>query len=291
MTAITVSAPVNMASDATFRSWGSTWSTNLAALGWVKTSDTGQINWTTVTKPTLANTVAGYEIWRMNDSLQATAPVFLKIEYGTGPSATYSSLWFSIGFSTDGAGNLTSTNQSTRTQIYTTQNTTTSYTWKFSGTTSRLGIVELYDLSTQHRYLFIERTHNNDGSDSSFGVMVVFGSNTLSNYSQLVPMTGTVPIQTKFSNTVGNITAAASPTSAPNQVGSTVYLAPVRVFGYGEQCPMVGLMAYYTSDIVTGNLTTVTDWTGASVSVFPTGCAPSYFSLPSAYLSIAMRFD
>ena len=289
MTAITVSEPVNMANDAGFRAWGLVWSTNLAALGWVKTADTGQINWATVTKPGVANTVAGYEIWRMNDSLQGTAPIYIKIEYGTGSAVTYSALWLTLGFSTDGAGNLNSTNLSTRTQINTTQNSVTAYDWKFCGSNSRLGVMEIPAVVAQVKYIFIERTHNSDGTDNAQGAMMVFGSNQAGNFAQLVTASGALPVQTRYSNTTGNITNATSFNPASNQLGSNVYLSPVRVFGAGESSPMFGLMGYYSSDLTTGNLTTITDWTGSGASVFPSGMAPSYFAATT--LSIAMRFS
>lgn len=289
MTAITVSAPVNMANDAGFRAWGLVWSTNLAALGWVKTADTGQINWATVTKPAAANTVAGYEIWRMNDSLQGTAPIYIKIEYGTGSAVTYSALWLTLGFSTDGAGNLNSTNLSTRTQLFTTQNSATAYDWKFCGSSSRLGAMELAGLTSQTKYIFIERTHSGDGSDNSAGAMLVFGSTQAGNFTQLVMASGFTPSQTRFSNVIGNITSSTSLGSSSNQLGSNVYLAPVRVFGAGESAPMFGVMGYYSTDLTTGNLTNITDWAGGSATVFPTGMAPNYFA--STALSLAMRFS
>lgn len=289
MTAITVSAAVNMASDASFRAWGLVWSTNLAALGWVQTADTGQINWTTVTKPGVANTVAGYEIWRMNDALQGTAPIFLKIEYGTGAAATNSALWITLGFSTNGAGIINSTNTSTRTQIYTTQNSATLNDWKFCGSSNRLGVMENPLVSSQCKYIFVERTHNSDGSDSATGAMLVFGSSQSSNFSQLVTASGALPIQTRFTNTMGNITNSTAPTASSNQLGSNIYLSPVRVFGAGESAPMFGLMGYFASDLTTGNLTNITDWAGGSASIFPSGASPSYFAPTTLY--IAMRFS
>jgi hypothetical protein len=74
--------PAFLADDATFRAWGSGIAAQIAAMGLVQTSDTGQINWVTVARPAL-NTIAGYEIWRFNDALQATKPVFIRIDYGT----------------------------------------------------------------------------------------------------------------------------------------------------------------------------------------------------------------
>jgi hypothetical protein len=70
--------------DSDFRSWGSGLSAQLAAIGLVKTSDTGQIDWTTVLKPTSSGQIRGFEIWRFNDALQATKPVFIRLDYGSG---------------------------------------------------------------------------------------------------------------------------------------------------------------------------------------------------------------
>lgn len=94
-------------SDATFRAWGSAISTALQAVGLVLTTDTGQINWTTATKAAVSATSVGYEIYRLNDGLQATKPVFMKIEYGSGNSGTSQiGIWITFSTSTNGAGTL-----------------------------------------------------------------------------------------------------------------------------------------------------------------------------------------
>lgn len=95
--------------DAKFRTFGSAVSTALQATPLVKTSDTGQINWSTVTKATAINTKQGYEIYRFSDTLQATKPVFLRIDYGSGGTASGNQpcVWVNVGTATDGAGNLT----------------------------------------------------------------------------------------------------------------------------------------------------------------------------------------
>jgi hypothetical protein len=88
--------------DATFRAWGADLSAAFAEVGLVKTADTGQINWTTVSRPA-TNTVAGYEIWRYADS-----SVFLKIEYGNGQSTNDSfTLHITVGQNSNGSGTLT----------------------------------------------------------------------------------------------------------------------------------------------------------------------------------------
>lgn len=98
-----------MTTDAEFRTWGSAVSAALLAAGLTQTSDTGQINWTTVNKPTAANTTAGYEMWRFNDALQSTAPVYVRITYGSANQASGNNpgLCLNVANSTNGAGVLT----------------------------------------------------------------------------------------------------------------------------------------------------------------------------------------
>ena len=78
-----------------FRTYGTAISNAFANSGWVKTSDVGQIDWTTVPANGTVTT-HGFEIWRMNDALAQTAPCYLKIVYQTlyqtnGPGFTLSS--------------------------------------------------------------------------------------------------------------------------------------------------------------------------------------------------------
>lgn len=104
-TTTTTMTPYNN-TDALFRQWCQHIHDTLA-LGWVNTSDTGQINLTTVTKPTVANEKKGYEIWRMDDSLQATYPCYIRLDYGSGSLASTLGVWLTLGTGSDGAGNIT----------------------------------------------------------------------------------------------------------------------------------------------------------------------------------------
>lgn len=106
-TSIFAVAPIN-GSDAAFRAWGGALSNALAAVGFVKTTDTGQVNWSTVTFPSAISTYQGYEVWRFADGLQGTYPLFFKLEYGSGTSAATSiGMRFTLGKGSDGAGNIT----------------------------------------------------------------------------------------------------------------------------------------------------------------------------------------
>jgi hypothetical protein len=74
--------------------------------GWVDTAATGSIDLTTVAAPVAVNTSSGYKVYRMADTLQATAPIFVKFEFGSGAAATTPSMWVTVGTTHDGLGNL-----------------------------------------------------------------------------------------------------------------------------------------------------------------------------------------
>lgn len=106
MTTASWNTPITHSTDAQFRAWGLEFSTKLAAIGLVQTADTGQINWGTATRPAI-NTMAGYEIWRFNDATQGSAPIFLKVEYGTGTTATFPGMFLTVATGSNGSGTLT----------------------------------------------------------------------------------------------------------------------------------------------------------------------------------------
>jgi len=107
VTGTTFSAKGGTADTTELRALGSQISAAIASAGMVKTTDTGQINWATATWASGSQTW-GYEIWRFNDSLQATKPVFIKIVYSQLSSPLMLYMAAQIGTGTDGAGNLTS---------------------------------------------------------------------------------------------------------------------------------------------------------------------------------------
>lgn len=112
MTTATWSSGNSNTNDAEFRAWGSELSAKLAAVGLTQTSDTGQINWLTVTRPAV-NTDGGYEVWSFNDTLQATAPVYIKFYYGCANNVTYPRIKFEVGTGSNGSGTLTGTGSGT----------------------------------------------------------------------------------------------------------------------------------------------------------------------------------
>lgn len=109
MTTSTFTTAISHAATANFRAWGLELSNALTTVGFIKSADTGQINWATVTRPAV-NTSGGYEIRYLNDSLHGTAPIYMKIEYGTNTTgAAYPAMWITIGTGSNGSGTITGT--------------------------------------------------------------------------------------------------------------------------------------------------------------------------------------
>ncbi len=108
MTTNTFTGPFSHASNADFRAWGLALSNCLTAAGLATAGDTGQINWASVNRP--ANlTAAGYEIRYLNDSLHATKPCYIKIEFGTDNSTDWPAFWITVASATNGAGTVAGT--------------------------------------------------------------------------------------------------------------------------------------------------------------------------------------
>lgn len=178
MTTSTWITAIAHSTDAEFRTWGLELSTKLQAMNLVKTSDTGQINWATVTRPG-NNTPGGYEIYRFNDSLQGTNPIFFKLEYGTGASGAYPQMWFTVGTGSNGSGTLTGSVTARDTICYSAALLTGNYAsylcvadgffglyWKSNGMTGAFGIA----------FAAISRTYNTSGVVTGDGYRVTWGS-------------------------------------------------------------------------------------------------------------------
>lgn len=90
---------------ANWRAQGLIVSDALTAIGLIKSGDTGQINWATAALPSVGVS-GGYEIRKFNDTLQATKPIFVRIDYSRGSNAPII-YKYTFGVSTDGAGTIT----------------------------------------------------------------------------------------------------------------------------------------------------------------------------------------
>jgi hypothetical protein len=282
------SKPSN-ADDAKFRVWGLMISTQLAAAGLVQTADSGQINWTTVTAPIAGSTAAGYEVWRFADALQATKPVFFKIEYGSGAAATTPALWITFGSGTDGSGTLTGT-LSTRMSLpasgsYTT-NDLTSY---FSGDTNRftmaLWLAGTGAAATYALFVSIERSV--DGAGTPTGEAVLFVAvNGGTGVKQVAWNTTTGP-----TTTVETSLGAMGPSVGTGSSGSQLSVYPVFHTKGAFFNSILNAFAYFQSDIPSPAAISFTVY-GATHTYLPLG-VPVSPTLPRAATaaSLLMRYE
>ena len=103
-TSVTYTA-INHSTDAGFRAWGLEFHNQLVAIGLTQSSDTGQVNWATVTLGGI-NTMPAYEVWQFNDTLQSTTPVILIFSFGTSNTTGCPSIKLYVCGATNGAAGL-----------------------------------------------------------------------------------------------------------------------------------------------------------------------------------------
>lgn len=96
----------DITTDAGFRAWGLAIRTAITDAGIVRTSDTGQIDFGSVSVPS-AGSYGGYDIFRFDDAAQATDPIYFKLEYGRGSSSGRHQLRLTPATGSDGSGGLT----------------------------------------------------------------------------------------------------------------------------------------------------------------------------------------
>lgn len=94
--------------DTAARNYLTDFHTTITSSGWVVTSDTGQMDESTVVYG-LQNNIWGYRMYKLNDSLVNTYPIYLKVTHGTGTAFTYVAPNVQFGTSTNGAGTILGT--------------------------------------------------------------------------------------------------------------------------------------------------------------------------------------
>lgn len=163
--------PFAFTTDAEFRAFCQAVHDAITALGLVNTADTGQINLSTVTAPAGTFTFQGYKIYRFDDALQATKPVFIKVEFGSASNLqTRPALRFNVATATNGAGTLTTNTTGTMTMNMTSGSSASQVSHQ-SGGPNRLTFGLHTGDTGNHGQLFnVERTKDADGADNGNGV-------------------------------------------------------------------------------------------------------------------------
>lgn len=242
--------------DASFRVNGLGVSTALAAIGMVKTADTGQINWATVTRPVAINTQAGYEIWRFNDTLQATAPLFLRIDYGVSGNVAWISHWITVGKGSNGSGTITSPLLASTQVAHVASPGVGAFTWYLSsadGATLVLLVAPASSTPGSRSAIVVERSRNPAGAATGTGVLVAYGFN---------PTTKIINYTTTGTNTIAAFPVAI-PSSSPMASGGAAPMFPATVIDGA-------LNVWQPRAVIFGNTTDMGQLTAITIPTFGT---------------------
>jgi len=269
-------------SDAHFRAWAQEINDALTAFGWVKSTETGEINLTTVTKPSAANTAQGFQVWKMADSLQASFPVFMKIEYGSGDATNDPAVWITLGTGSNGSGTLTGT-LSTRRIYGGVADTARANNYFSSGDTNRFCMAWGSDAAatsaTRFLYVGIERLKNADGTDANTGsfVMGIGGDATDGAFrAQVAPFSGSVPPQQQNGPVYPQDTTTVSMI-----FGGTTYTLPIYPFGFFPLNPIMNFCGYLNPDFTREVAVTLSVY-GANHTYLPLGTGGANFTITGA---------
>ena|SRR5271165_3865588 len=160
--------------------------TALSGSGWTQTSDTGQ-----VTISSIASTTPpfGYQMWQMNDTLQATSPFFVRIYYSSSAGPYWQpQIVVQVGIATDGAGNFTGLIQSPPINLSLSSAGTAGNYCYYTGDTNRFAMaLTVGPVSSQQVMFGIERTKSSSGTDTSTGVMIFAYNSFGTKFSMMLP--------------------------------------------------------------------------------------------------------
>lgn len=245
--------------DADLRAWSKFIYDTMIDGGWVQTADTGQINFTTVTKPTAVNQARGYIIMRMNDTLQATVPIYVRIDFGSSGAINSMGVWITIGAGSDGAGNITTKYFDSPTAsappIGTNSNSSTVVRPMSFGSAgdsgSRVHICVGLDIDAAGASFAVafslERTKSGSGADDASGIVLYYATSSASwNRSQYL-FASQVP-QPPIELGIAHIHGIRSPGAQSQNVGGSI---PFPIAGLTQQ-PVKGILAVRAGDWTVG---------------------------------------
>lgn len=246
--------------DADMRAWSKFIFDTMITGGWVQTADTGQIDFTTVTKPTAANQARGYFIVRMADTLQATVPIFVRIDIGSSSAINAMGVWITIGAGSDGAGTITTKYLNSPTgsppPIGTNSNSSTVVRpmsfGSAGGTGSRVHICIGLDIDAPSASFAIafslERTKSSSGEDSAEGIVLYYSSSSASwNRSQYL-FASQVP-QPPVEQGLAHVHGIRTPGAQSQNVGGSI---PFPIAGITQQ-PVKGVLVIRAGDWTIGH--------------------------------------
>lgn len=127
------------------------------------------------------NTEGHYAVYHLADSLHGTAPIYIRVSFGTGANASEPRLAFTVGTSTNGSGTLGGTALTTTRFVMAgggNQATDTARPSYLCVTDGFCGLYYKHGSGTAVASFFVARTVDTGGAISNLGAMVVWGSSS-----------------------------------------------------------------------------------------------------------------
>jgi hypothetical protein len=228
--------------DAHFRAWCQFIDDVFVSGGWVNTSDTGQIDLSTVARPTGSNQAMGYKIYRMDDALAATYPVYVRVDFGgTGSVSGNPGIWLTVGHGSNGAGTLTGVLLASTSIAAGGNNAATQQTAYASAASGRVGLAMFVTGASLPFWLAIERTKDANLADSSTGVVICYGGGAAGHKSLCAPFTGAIP-------TAENGLQFLLSTNTSSIYGNDIGIGTVYPMLGPAQPPMLGICVVQSGD-------------------------------------------
>lgn len=204
-----------------------------------------------VTKPSAISTFQGLEVWAFNDTLQATAPVYIKFRYGSSQAAaTRPGIEVSVGTAVSSAGVLTNASTPFYFMAQTSEATTLSSC--FSGSNNRLQFFMFVNTANNNASGFsIERSKDTSGNDTGTYVHVFsFARNSTGTLQQAAELLNVATVTWSRDGGTSNMVQYFLLTIAGTGVnGSNIYNPPVFPRQNGQLLnAMLGIVGCFLSD-------------------------------------------
>lgn len=260
--------------DSEFRTLGSFFSNCLESGGVIKTADSGQIDWTTVTFPGANNTLAGYEIRRFSDAMQATDPVFIKILYYRDSATSRIGFRFQIGTGSNGSGTITGMLYDGSADAFMLQSVAGTFTAAVSAGTNRFTFA--IHATTSGSIFALERSVNSSNAVTNEGLLFLNHAPSSGTKHAFIALTGTQPAANQ---TAEHCLPPPQQLTGLNADGN-VAVYPYFFFGIGKSYVGRNLGGGFTNDFNTA-------WGTHTVSLL--GANQTMIKIPSDHFSCSRK--
>jgi hypothetical protein len=157
--------------------------------GWVVTADAGQTLPSALVAPTAINQPRGYRIYKMNDALQATFPIVMRVDYASSSNAPNAfGVYLTFGTGSNGSGTITGVALANL-QVAQPQTTASFPMNNYASAAPNRFCFGCGVNNSSFTYFFVltlERSKDASGNDSGDGLILVYGpAGSGNNYNQL----------------------------------------------------------------------------------------------------------